>query len=109
MPHLRGKIDYYEASTPLSTEFFCYYDEGEIYGLDHDPSRFEQHWLQPKTTIPGLWLTGQDALSCGVAGAMVAGFLTAVQILGLKGAVLAKKVMFDAPETQGELVVQHSS
>ena len=24
MPHLRGKIDYYELSTPLSTEFFCW-------------------------------------------------------------------------------------
>lgn len=108
MPHLRGKIDYYEASTPLSTEFFCYYDEGEIYGLDHDPSRFEQHWLQPKTSIPGLWLTGQDALSCGVAGAMIAGFLTAIQILGLKGALLAKKALFDAPEHEGELIVQHS-
>ncbi|PID54987.1 MAG: FAD-dependent oxidoreductase [Gammaproteobacteria bacterium] len=107
MPHLRGKIDYYEASTPLSTDFFCYYDEGEIYGLDHDPLRFEQHWLQPKTSIPGLWLTGQDVLSCGVAGAMISGFLTAVQILGLKGALLAKKALFDAPEQKGDLLVQH--
>lgn len=109
LPQLRGKIDYYEASTPLSTEFFCFYDEGEIYGLDHDPSRFEQHWLQPKTSIPGLWLTGQDALSCGVAGAMIAGFLTAVQIMGLKGALLAKKALFDTPEPEGDWVVQHSS
>lgn len=107
LPQLRGKIDYYEASTPLSTEFFCFYDEGEIYGLDHDPSRFEQHWLQPKTSIPGLWLTGQDALSCGVAGAMIAGFLTAVQILGLKGAILAKKALYDTPApVDGNWVVQ---
>ena len=42
MPHLRGKIDYYELATPLSTEFFCWYQKGEIYGLDHDPKRFEQ-------------------------------------------------------------------
>lgn len=94
MPHLRGKIDYYEASTPLSTEFFCFYDRGEIYGLEHDPSRFDQGWLQPKTQVPGLWLTGQDVLSCGVAGAMIAGFLTAIQILGWrKGFKLAKQVL----------------
>ena len=94
LPHLRGEIDYYEVSTPLTTEFFCYYDRGEIYGLEHDPSRFEQSWLQPKTKIPGLWLTGQDVLSCGVAGAMIAGFLTAVKILGLrKGFKLAKKAL----------------
>lgn len=105
MPQLKGKIDYYEASTPLSTEFFCYYDEGEIYGLDHDPSRFEQHWLQPKTAIPGLWLTGQDALSCGVAGAMIAGFMTAVQILGLRSAKLIKMALADQPAPQEGWVV----
>ena len=106
LPQLRGKIDYYEASTPLSTEFFCFYDEGEIYGLDHDPSRFEQHWLQPKSEIPGLWLTGQDTLSCGVAGAMIAGFLTAVQILGWRGAQLAKTVFMDTPKPAEGWVVQ---
>ena len=108
LPQLRGKIDYYEASTPLSTEFFCFYDEGEIYGLDHDPSRFEQHWLQPKTSIPGLWITGQDALSCGVAGAMIAGFLTAIQILGLKGILLGKKALFDTQTPNTDLLVQHT-
>jgi len=91
LPQLKGKIDYCEASTPLSTEFFCAYKEGEIYGLEHDPSRFKQDWLKPKTSIPGLWLTGQDILSCGVAGAMIAGLLTAVNILGWrKGIKLAK-------------------
>lgn len=91
LPQLKGKIDYYEVSTPLTTEFFCYYDQGEIYGLEHDPSRFKQSWLQPKSKIPGLWLTGQDILSCGVAGAMIAGLLTAMKILGFKqGFRLAK-------------------
>ena len=101
LPQLKGKIDYYEASSPLSTEFFCAYDKGEIYGLSHDPQRFEQHWLKPKTQIPGLWLTGQDVLSCGVAGAMIAGFLTAVQILGWrKGIKLARLALANrkAPE-----------
>ena len=106
LPQLKGKIDYYEASTPLSTEFFCFYDRGEIYGLEHDPSRFDQKWLQPKTQIPGLWLTGQDVLSCGVAGAMIAGFLTAIQILGWrKGFKLAKQVMANKPEPKDGWVV----
>lgn len=94
LPHLRGEIDYYEVSTPLSTEFFCFYDQGEIYGLEHDPQRFKQGWLQPKTKIKGLWLSGQDVLSCGVSGAMIGGFLTAVKILGLsKGIKLAKRAL----------------
>ena len=90
-PQLRGKIDYYELSTPLSTDFFCRYETGEIYGLDHDPSRFEQKWLKPKTTIPGLYLTGQDVITCGVAGAMIGGLATAVVITGKDGAKLAKR------------------
>ena len=90
-PQVRGKIDYYELSTPLSTDFFCWYEKGEIYGLDHDPSRFEQKWLKPKTSIDGLYLTGQDVISCGVVGAMIGGLATAVVASGKDGGKLAKR------------------
>ena len=40
MPQLRGRIDYWEISTPLSMQRFCGYGRGELYGLDHDPERF---------------------------------------------------------------------
>ena len=92
MPHLRGKVDYYELSTPLSTDYFCRYSTGEIYGLDHTPQRFEQDWLKPKTRLPGLYLTGQDIMTCGVVGAMIGGLLTTVAVSGLKGLPLAKKM-----------------
>ena len=91
LPQLRGKIEYCELSTPLSTNFFNAYRKGEMYGLAHDPARFEQAWLCPKTSIRGLYLTGQDVLSCGVGGAMFAGFLCAVSALGLKSAGLLRK------------------
>lgn len=94
MPQLQGKVDYYELSTSLSTDYFCRYRKGEIYGIDHTPERFEQDWLKPKTEIPGLWLTGQDILTCGVVGAMVGGLLTAIQLGGAKGFSLAKKMFF---------------
>lgn len=84
MPHLRGKVDYYETSTPLSTDHFSGYKKGELYGLDHDPNRFEQNWLRPKTSIPGLYLTGQDILTCGVGGAMMGGVMSAVTVLGVR-------------------------
>ena len=91
-PQLRGQIDYCELSTPLSTDYFCFYSRGEIYGLDHDPSRFTQHWLRPQTRIKGLYLTGQDIMSCGVAGAMFGGLVTAQSILGWRrgGALLQR-------------------
>ncbi|MGB2247157.1 MAG: phytoene desaturase family protein [Alcanivorax sediminis] len=92
MPHLRGKVDYYELSTPLSTDYFCRYSTGEIYGLDHTPERFEQDWLKPKTRIPGLYLTGQDIMTCGVVGAMIGGLLTTIAVGGAKSLPLAKKM-----------------
>jgi len=93
LPELRGKVDYYEVSTPLSTNWFGGYQRGELYGLSHTPGRMQQKWLRPKTTIPGLWLTGQDILTCGVTGAMMAGMLTATSIVGVrKIAPLMKRI-----------------
>jgi len=92
LPQLRGKVDYVETSTPLSTAWFCRYGRGELYGLDHNPERFEQDWLRPKTPIPGLYLTGQDVLTCGVVGAMISGLITTLAIRGWRGAGLAKRI-----------------
>ncbi|WGL15072.1 NAD(P)/FAD-dependent oxidoreductase [Microbulbifer bruguierae] len=93
LPQLRGQIDYCELSTPLSTRYFCEYQHGEIYGLDHDPARFRQSWLRPRTRIRGLYLTGQDIVSCGVAGALFAGVLTSQSILGWRrGFPLLKRI-----------------
>ena len=91
-PNLRAHLDYYELSTPLSTAWFCRYPTGEIYGLDHDPNRFQQDWLRPKTRIPGLYLTGQDVLTCGVVGALVAGLATTLAVTGRKGLPLARRM-----------------
>jgi len=93
LPDLRGKVDYFEVSTPLSTNWFGGYQQGELYGLSHTPDRMQQKWLRPKTTIPGLWLTGQDILTCGVTGAMMAGMLTTTSIVGTrKIAPLMKRI-----------------
>jgi all-trans-retinol 13,14-reductase len=93
LPHLEGKIDYYETSTPLSTDWFSNYHHGELYGLDHDVERLQQDWLGPRTKIPGLWLTGQDTLTCGVTGAMMAGMLTTTAMVGMrKMAPLMKQI-----------------
>jgi all-trans-retinol 13,14-reductase len=82
LPQVRGRIDYWEVSTPLSMQHFCGYGRGELYGLDHDPERFRQDWLRPRTRIKGLWLTGQDVMSCGVAGAMMGGMASAAAVVG---------------------------
>ena len=82
VPQARGKVAYHEVSTPLSTNWFGGYRHGELYGLAHTAGRFEQDWLRPRTEIPGLWLTGQDILTCGVTGAMMSGLITSLAMIG---------------------------
>jgi len=82
VPQLEGHIHYHELSTPLSTRHFGAYVEGEIYGLEHTPERFRTKGLKPKTPVPGLWLTGQDVCTAGIAGALFGGVLCASAILG---------------------------
>ena len=82
LPLLKGQIDHYELSTPLTTKNFVNYQKGELYGIDHSPSRFRQKFLQPRTPITGFYLTGQDIVTAGVGGALFSGLITANTITG---------------------------
>lgn len=90
LPQVKGKVDHFELSTPLTTRHFVNYDKGEIYGLDHTPDRFRQKFLQPRTPIKNFYLTGQDIVTAGVAGALFSGILTTSAMTGNN---IMKKVM----------------
>lgn len=81
LPQLEGKVDYYELSTPLSTKHFVNYDQGEIYGLAHSPKRFESSAIHVNSSVKNLYLTGQDIVSCGIAGALLSALVTGSAIL----------------------------
>lgn len=80
-PQLRGKIDYYEMSSPLSTKKFTNWQHGEIYGVAHTPKRFQQTMLKPVTPVKHLYLTGQDAMIASIAGGLMGGVLAATAVL----------------------------
>jgi all-trans-retinol 13,14-reductase len=65
----------------LSTEHFSAHPHGELYGVDHTPERFAVP-LRAQTHVKGLYLTGADLVSAGVAGALMGGVLSAGSILG---------------------------
>jgi all-trans-retinol 13,14-reductase len=81
VPAVRGRIDYAEVSTPLSTRHFANYQHGEIYGLSATPARFRVRSLGARTPVRNLFLTGSDICSSGVAGAMFGGVITASAVL----------------------------
>ncbi|EDQ92744.1 uncharacterized protein MONBRDRAFT_21832 [Monosiga brevicollis MX1] len=82
-PQCRDNITLLRVSTSLTFNHYLRSQRGEVYGLESSPMRFqEDDWLRPDTHIPGLYLTGQDVLTLGVTGALMAGVLTAHSVLG---------------------------
>ncbi len=82
-PKLRNALDYYELSSPLSTQFYQLNTGGEIYGLSHVVTRFKQPFLHTQTPVKNLYMTGADVMTAGVGGALMAGMLTSMRMLGL--------------------------
>ena len=92
-PQLRDKLDYYELSTPLSTQFYQHNVEGEIYGLDHKVDRFNKSFLHPQTPINNLYLTGADIMTAGVGGALMGGVMTTMRMQGLRNMSQVTKLL----------------
>jgi len=84
-PQIRDCIDFIDIGSPVTNKYYIGQPHGEIYGLDHTIERFDPLMvakLRPATDIPGLYLTGQDILSCGFTGALFAGVISAQAALG---------------------------
>jgi all-trans-retinol 13,14-reductase len=81
VPAVRGKIDYCELSTPLSTRQFVNYHQGQVYGPAVTPERFRARALSPRTPVRNLYLTGADAAVLGVTGALAGGGLAVSAVL----------------------------
>jgi all-trans-retinol 13,14-reductase len=81
-PSVVGNIAYRESATPVTTRHFTNYSHGEIYGIAATPERFLTRKLGARTPIRGLYLTGQDAASTGVMGAMFGGVVSASAATG---------------------------
>ena len=82
VPAAAPHIDTTELSTPLTTRHFMNYGRGEIYGLSATPERFAVRGLGARTPIRGLYLTGQDVSTLGIAGALFGGVISASAALG---------------------------
>ena len=83
-PQLEGKKEFFEIGTPLTNNHFISSPKGEIYGCDHNRDRFSPitaAMLRAETSVPGLYLTGQDIYTCGFTGAMQGGLMTSMALL----------------------------
>lgn len=98
-PTLEDKVEYFDVGTSLSNQYYLGSYSGEVYGIDHHVERFSLQTmskLRPQTTLHGLFLTGQDVMSCGFSGAMFGGLFCA-------SAVLQHNLLNDLMDTKKEL------
>ncbi|XP_078280635.1 all-trans-retinol 13,14-reductase-like [Rhinoraja longicauda] len=83
-PQLKDKIEYIKVGSPLSNQFYIAASCGEMYGVNHDMSRFAAETIatfRAKTPITNLYLTGQDIFSCGFLGASQGALICASAVL----------------------------
>ena len=116
-PKCRGKVEYAEVATPLTN--LHYLGRADSYGLEHTPGHYagKLDMMRPATNIPQLWLTGQDAATVGIVGALNGGILTAHAVLGYGfwDLVVAKRnliedlMALDEAEAKGENTEERSA
>jgi len=79
-PALAPLVVCHELGTPLATAKSTAHEKGGFYGLETTPRRMISDALSPRTPVSGLYLTGQDVLTPGVAGSLWSGMLAAAAI-----------------------------
>ena len=79
-PALAPLVIYKELGTPLATALFTGHEKGGFYGIETTPRRVMSQALNARTPVPGLYLTGQDVMTPGIAGALYGGMLGAAAI-----------------------------
>lgn len=79
-PELARLVVHRELATPLSTVSTTGHYQGAFYGLEVSPRRVFSEALRMQTPIKGLYLSGQDVCSPGIAGALWGGVLSAASV-----------------------------
>jgi len=84
-PGFRALVAHAELSTPLTLEHFGGQRRGLFYGIPATPERFRSRRCGVRTPVKNLYLTGADAASLGIGGALMGGVLSAALTMGPLG------------------------
>lgn len=93
LPGFADLVAYVDVSTPLSMQHFVGHRRGAFYGVPATPRRLFQPWINARSPVPNLYLTGCDVLTAGVVGALIGGVKTAGVLSGPLGFVRLMRKM----------------
>jgi all-trans-retinol 13,14-reductase len=83
-PGIRGKVDSYYTSTPLTYRDYTGTHKGSIYGIQKDYNNPMKTMILPRTNLSNLFLTGQNINVHGVVGVTIGSILTCSSLIGLQ-------------------------
>ncbi len=75
-PDIRSKIKNMYSSTPLTFRDYIGNYDGSMYGILKDNNDPLRTFINPKTKIPNLYLTGQNLIFHGILGVSIGAFVT---------------------------------
>ncbi len=81
-PDLKGSIENFYTSTPLTFRDYVGARNGALYGVLRNCDEPQNSFISPKTRIKNLYLSGQNIILHGVLGVTIGSILTAGSMLG---------------------------
>ena len=80
-PDIRSKIKNVYSSTPLTFRDYIGNYDGSLYGILKDSNNPTKSFINTKTKIPNLFLTGQNLIFHGVLGVTIGAFVTCFEFV----------------------------
>ena len=81
-PAIRDCIEAYYTATPLSYRDYIGTTDGSMYGIVKDYKNLKKSFIETRTKIPNLFLTGQNLNLHGILGAAISALVTCKAVLG---------------------------
>jgi all-trans-retinol 13,14-reductase len=83
MPDVRGNIERYYTSTPLTYLDYTGTEDGSMYGILRDCTEPVQTLISQRTKIANLFQVGQNINSHGILGVIIGSIITSGELLGV--------------------------
>nr|WP_245593036.1 NAD(P)/FAD-dependent oxidoreductase [Crocinitomix catalasitica] len=81
IPGFKDKVESYYASTPLTFKDYINTDDGHLYGIEKDSNDGLKTFINPKTRIPNLFLTGANINLHGILGVSISSIVTCAELI----------------------------